>query len=873
MANKKKVMVIGWDAADWKVIYKLMKQGKMPTLAKFLDEGTHGKIKTLDPPLSPMLWTSIATGFRADKHGILGFVEPTPDGGALRPVTSTSRKVKALWNILGQEGYKSNVVGWWPSNPAEPINGCMVSNLYQTATKPADEEWPMVDGTVHPERLKDRLAELRVHPSEITKEILLPFVPKFQPKDLESEKDRLWKIAKILAEASGVHAASTFLQETEEWDFMAVYHDAIDHWCHLCMKFHPPQMPGVPDNMFEMYKNVVEAGYMFHDMMLERSLELCDDDTTVIIVSDHGFHSDHLRPMRLPKEPAAPAREHNPYGIFAIKGPNIKKGQQILGASVIDIAPTVLACFGLPVGEDMEGNVLSQVFETPVDVKYIPSWEEVEGETGQHQNEEQVDPWAAKEAMKQLVELGYIEAPDGKMEDRIKELGFESQYYVARNHADAGRFAEAAEILTEIFAETEINRYGQRLAMAHYMMNEFGKCQEVIDKIAEINKRKLASDEWEAQGEEVTKRFSNPEVEVPNFLDFVQGLLHYRLQRYKKALEHFNRVIQANKSATETFFFKGQCYMRMGRWEEAKEPFIQALAINEHYGKAHYGLGLAFLRTNMLEEAAEEFLSAIEINYKHASSHYYLGEVLVKMERFEDAVAAFNVAISISPGMAKAHEWLKHLYTEKLNDVENAQKHQKFMEENIKETIVVVSGLPRSGTSMMMQMLDNGGKEILTDGVREADNSNPKGYYEFEKVKSLAANNTWMPEAEGKVVKVITQLISHLPPGHNYKIVYMERDIAEVLTSQQVMLGKTKDVAAKAFPTGLDKVFKQQVAKMDTWVEAQPHIEILRVKYKDVIEDPASAAVSVTEFLGEDLDVAAMVEAVDGKLYRNKLSK
>jgi predicted AlkP superfamily phosphohydrolase/phosphomutase len=138
-SKKNKILVIGWDAADWNVINPLISQGKMPALKKLMEGGSFGRIQTLDPPLSPMLWTSIATGFRADKHGIGGFVEPTPAGDGLRPVTTTSRKVKAIWNILNQEGWKSNVLAWWPSNPAEPINGVMVSNLYQIATKALGE--------------------------------------------------------------------------------------------------------------------------------------------------------------------------------------------------------------------------------------------------------------------------------------------------------------------------------------------------------------------------------------------------------------------------------------------------------------------------------------------------------------------------------------------------------------------------------------------------------------------------------------------------------------------------------------------------------------------------------------------------------------
>ena len=103
----KKVLVIGWDAGDWKVIRPLLEAGKMPTLKKMMEEGVSGNLKTLEPPFSPMLWTSIATGVRPDKHGILGFTEPDPATGSVRPVSSTSRKVKAIWNILTQKGYKN----------------------------------------------------------------------------------------------------------------------------------------------------------------------------------------------------------------------------------------------------------------------------------------------------------------------------------------------------------------------------------------------------------------------------------------------------------------------------------------------------------------------------------------------------------------------------------------------------------------------------------------------------------------------------------------------------------------------------------------------------------------------------------------------
>src|SRR5271169_3410773 len=130
MASRK-VLLVGWDAADWKVIRRLV------------EHGASGQISTLHPPLSPMLWTSIATGKRPFKHGIHGFSEPTQDGRGVQPVTNLSRKTKAVWNILNQHDLRSVVIGWWPSHPAEPINGVMVSDHYHRAGGPLAEGWPL----------------------------------------------------------------------------------------------------------------------------------------------------------------------------------------------------------------------------------------------------------------------------------------------------------------------------------------------------------------------------------------------------------------------------------------------------------------------------------------------------------------------------------------------------------------------------------------------------------------------------------------------------------------------------------------------------------------------------------------------------------
>ena len=408
----RKVLVIGWDGADWKVASPLIDEGKMPNLHRLIDGGVMGNISTLYPVLSPMLWTSIATGKRAHKHGIHGFAEPDANTNTVRPITNVGRKCKAIWNILNQNGKKCNVVGWWPSNPAEPINGVMISNHFQTAPgKREDNKWPMASGTIHPPKLAKQLSKFRVHPYEIEPEQLLPFIPDAAKIDQEKDK-RISAVAKTLAECSSVHAVATAIMQHEPWDFMAVYYDAIDHFSHGFMKFHPPREDWVPEKDFELYKNVIETAYRFHDIMLGVLLKLAGPETTVILLSDHGFHPDHLRPQMISNEPAGPADEHRQFGMLVLNGPGIKQDDLVFGAGLLDITPTILAMYGLPIARDMDGKPLLSAFETPIEPEYIDSWESIEGEDGRHPQDFQIDPVDAHESLKQLVELGYIEQPD-----------------------------------------------------------------------------------------------------------------------------------------------------------------------------------------------------------------------------------------------------------------------------------------------------------------------------------------------------------------------------------------------------------------------------------------------------------------------------
>lgn len=185
------------------------------------------------------------------------------------------------------------------------------------------------------------------------------------------------------------------------------------------------------------------------------------------------------------------------------------------------------------------------------------------------------------------------------------------------------------------------------------------------------------------------------------------------------------------------------------------------------------------------------------------------------------------------------------------------------------EPVYIVSGLPRSGASMMMRMLDAGGLDPITDKIREADDDNPRGYYELEAVKRTKQDDSWLDDAPGKVVKVISQLLADLPDKRKYKIIFMRRKLDEILASQKKMLDRrgeqdgAKDDDMKITLTG-------HVEEVEAWMRGSAHVEVLFVNYNRMIAEPEAQAVRVNKFLGDKLDLQKMVEVVEPSLYRNR---
>ncbi|RJP50347.1 MAG: sulfotransferase family protein [Anaerolineaceae bacterium] len=187
-----------------------------------------------------------------------------------------------------------------------------------------------------------------------------------------------------------------------------------------------------------------------------------------------------------------------------------------------------------------------------------------------------------------------------------------------------------------------------------------------------------------------------------------------------------------------------------------------------------------------------------------------------------------------------------------------------------KQPIAVVSGLPRSGTSMMMKMLQAGGLEPLTDSIRSADDDNPNGYFEFERVKQMSAGDRkWLDEAGGKVVKVISYLLEQLPTDRMYKVIFMEREIREVLASQKKML-VNRGEESKISDAEMEAQFREHIKLVKPWLARQPHMEVLYVGYNSMMSDPNPLCNRIVEFLGMPLDLEKMRAVPNAKLYRNR---
>jgi predicted AlkP superfamily phosphohydrolase/phosphomutase/tetratricopeptide (TPR) repeat protein len=923
MTTARKLLLVGWDAADWEVIRPLLDGGQMPNLSRLIDSGVCGNLATLYPALSPMLWTSIATGKRAGKHGIYGFYEPGPSGEGVRPISSLSRTSKAVWNILNQSGKRSVVVGWWPSHPAEPIEGVMVSDMFQKVGSGPDIP-PMLPGTVHPESWNDRMAELRIVPMELPGEVIRFFVPEYDRVD-QKEDRRIHSLARLIAETMTVHAAATEALEHADWDFAAVYYDGIDHFSHGYMQYHPPRLPWIGEEDFSIYSQIVSRAYRYHDAMLGRLLHFAGPDATVVLVSDHGFHSSEGRPARIPAEPAGPAVAHRHFGMICLSGPGVRKDERLYGSVLLDVTPTILHLFGLPVGEDMDGKVLVNALEEPGKIETVPTWDSIDGPSGQHAPGSRLNPAHAAEAMRQLVALGYVAPPPNDRQKQIDECMTELDYNLARSYDDENRPDLSIPIYRRILAgNPEDHRAVSHLFNALLRIGRLDEARTQLDEFDAICERRTP----EAREELERRMAEKPSEELkPGLNDKDDREAHERNRLREVATGHvteraLNRFLfasqtggrsevqrafeQLEKACEETgaampALLVASRLARTGDAAGAMELARRALEADPDSWQAHALMARLHLKAKRREEAMESAARSLALVFFQPQLHYVSACALIGLRDFEAAEQPLRIAVAQSPGFRQAHEMLWRLYSGPLNRPDAATYHFVRSQELRKRVgkraeappaeaasrpqfalrkaerpvdrerdVVIVTGLPRSGTSMLMQMLAAGGIDPLTDGLRAADEDNPRGYFEFEPATRLREDASWLPSARGRVVKLVLPLVPYLPADERYMLVIVQRNLTEVLASQRKMLERLsrEERAARLTEQVLMREYCAQEQRVQSWLEAHPEIAMLPLDYGVVVNDPRRAAGQISEFLDGRFDASAAAGAVEPSLKR-----
>lgn len=873
--SKKRLLVVGWDSADWKVIRPLMEAGQMPMLSKLLAEGVGGNLATLEPSLSPMLWTTIATGRHAAEHGVHGFTEVR--GGAVVPVSAGTRRCRAVWNILSERGLVSNVVGWFATQGERDPNVRLVSNLYAHApAKPLAEGWPEPPaGTFFPEELGKTLTPLRLHPAELGGDVLSMFVKNVEAID-QTKDPRLAQLAMKLAETFTVHTAATHLMEAEDWDLTMVYYRAIDEICHLFMPFHPPRMEGAPEELFAHYHDVVNSAYRLHDMLLARLVDLAGPEAGVVVLSDHGFHSDHLRPRFVPGVPAGIVVWHRAHGIFAASGAGFRKGSEIYGAGLPDVAPTILRWFGVPRSWEMEGRVLRDALEED---GLLPDVATHEGETPRHEALVLEDN-ERKAMLKHFVDLGYIEAVPDDAGAAAMQTQRENDWQLACALLHSGRHEEALPLLEAVHdAVPGRPDFSQRLAHCQLQLGLLDEAEATIEaslagfKDASTIALVRANIAYQrGRHEEAMGYLQELGAETPGLQEQLARTL-LKLRRWDEAEAMARKILERDPTYAPSWAIIARCQLHRGEDDACIESSLEAINLAFNSPLAHVGLGIVLARKERWREAEAAFRNAIKLAPANIPPYRFLAQVLAKTGSPDEAALWMTQAKTMRQRANDEEPSRQRRVREAA--LERAQKRAARPKlppppEMEPLDLLLVSGLPRSGTSLMMRILQAGGIPLLTDGQRVADEDNPEGYWEWEEIKKLPKDPTLLKAAEGKAVKVVTPLLPSLPRAHRYKIIYMTRPITQVVASQNAMLKRLgRDPAREA--DHMAKMQEEHSAKILEAFRKSDRVEILEVAYPDLVADPTRVVEKLAAFLGDRFTPSPEVLAcVKPQLHRQR---
>jgi len=401
----RKVLFVGIDGMEWDIMSTLVAEGRLPTFERVLSEGAWGELRSLDILESPVIWTSIATGKVPEKHGIMGFAKAHP-GAEPVPMTSNVRRVEAIWDILGDRGWTVGIVGWLSTWPAGPVNGYLVTDYFNYGWSPG--RGGESEGITFPPGLADELAGLRVMEDDVPDARAAEFLSGEMPEK-EALLKRVGALKGCIATDETSLRVARHMAERMPVDFYAVYLKGIDGVCHLhWVDMLPQSGPPITEEEAALFGEVIERYYEEMDGVLAEFLEMADENTTVVLTSDHG----HSGPKPVGDNYRFGIAMHDPTGVFALWGKDISPGVELDDPGVMDITPTLLALCGLPVGDDMDGRVLTEAIDGEFldahPVRTIETYE-VAGSDADGDGSEPIESPIDDEVRERLRALGYIE--------------------------------------------------------------------------------------------------------------------------------------------------------------------------------------------------------------------------------------------------------------------------------------------------------------------------------------------------------------------------------------------------------------------------------------------------------------------------------
>ena len=484
----RRVLILGLDGMDPQTLDLLMSEGKLPNFSRLRQEGAYGRLESQKPILSPIIWTTIATGKTADLHGIGHFVAQSSSGEQL-PVTSQMRQVKALWNIVSDAGRKVATVGWWATWPPETVNGAVVSDhtayhfLFEEGLT-GESEADVGGQKTHPPELLAEIEPLLRRPQDLSYDELKDFVD-VTPEEFEQPFDFQNDLAHFkwaLATAGSYRDIGLKLWRERHPDLQLVYIEGTDSTSHLFGHlFRAEGLGGELAQQQRKFGRTVEEIYVFADGLLGSYLDALDDDTVLMVLSDHGFELGALHddPSRTRDMRRVSEKFHRLHGILYMYGAGVRPGGRIQDATILDVAPTVLSLMGLPPAQDMPGRVLGEALIEAPERPRIATYETGSADERVAAGGESA---VSQAQLEHLRSLGYIGA-DGAS-TTVSPKGDRN---LAAIHFQNGNYREAAKLYKALI-DADPSDASLRASLAGVLgsMERYDLALEELDKAIEL---------------------------------------------------------------------------------------------------------------------------------------------------------------------------------------------------------------------------------------------------------------------------------------------------------------------------------------------------------------------------------------------------